>query len=158
MDIPKVTLVVQVGAPKSSEQYESRIRRTARAGKYVRRAIILLTEWESKNFFGPNSLCPLSSYPGSANILQDKDAASKVSEAMELVDEETRHSAHSSFLRWMQRFQKSWKLHDRILKSMANELALEGMNLPEVPETGANSQELEDSTKVVQLLHSSDMY
>lgn len=129
-----VTLVVQVGAPKDSDRYDFRIRRTARAGRYGRRAIILLTEWESKKFLRANSLFPIPSYPGSANILQDKDAASKVSEAMELVDGETRCRAYFSFVRWMKGRQKAWNLNDRRLKLMADELALKGMNLPDLPQ------------------------
>ena len=145
MDIPKVTLVVQVGAPIDSKCYDKRIHRTARAGKYGRRAINLLTEWESKKFLRANSL---TSYPGSANILQDKDAASKVSEAMDLVDGETRNKAFFSFVLWMKSRQKAWDLDDRTLKLMAKELALKGMNLPYVPQAdespAANLEELSD--------------
>ena len=133
MDIPKVTLVVQVGAPIDSGCYDKQIRRSARDGKYSRRAIIILTEWESKKFLHANSLFPTTSYPGSANILQNKEAASDVSKAMDSVDEEIRNRAFFSFVRWMKSREKAWNLNDRTLKLMAKELALRGMNLPHVP-------------------------
>lgn len=132
MDIPKVTLVVQVGAPPDSDSYARRICQIAQAGKADRRAIILLTEWESQKFLRVNTLFTITSYPGSANILHNQAAASKVSEAMELVDEETRKKAHLSYLNGMKLRQQSWNLRSNRLKRMTNELAFKGMNLPEL--------------------------
>ena len=45
VDYPDVSLVLQLGAPETREQYVHRTGRTGRAGK-TGRAVLLLSDWE----------------------------------------------------------------------------------------------------------------
>lgn len=132
MDFPNVTLVVQVGLPSTSDAYTHRVGRTARAGKDGR-AIILLTEAESY-FIHANPKFPITNYPGSTDVLQDKAAASKVSQAMESIEQKPKETAYKGYLGFMRGFVKNLKTDKEGLVQMANELALKGMKLPETPE------------------------
>lgn len=132
MDFPNVTLVVQVGLPISSDAYTHRVGRTARAGKDGR-AIILLTEAESY-FIHANRKFPITNYPGSGDVLQDKAAASKVSQAMESIEQETKTKAYIAYLGFMKSVVKNLKTDNAGLVQIANELALKGMKLTETPE------------------------
>ncbi|MCJ1468262.1 hypothetical protein MMC07_006890 [Pseudocyphellaria aurata] len=131
MDFPNVTLVVQVGIPSTSDAYTHRVGRTARAGKDGR-GLILLTEAESY-FLHANRKFPITTYPGSAKILQDNAAANKVSKAMELIDDDLKQRAYVAYLGYMKAYIKSLKIDGKGLVHMANELALQGMNLAEAP-------------------------
>lgn len=132
MDFPNVTLVVQVGLPINADAYIHRVGRTARAGKDGR-AIILLTKAESY-FIHNNRKFPITTYPGSEIILQDKAAASKVSKAMSSIDIIDKQKAYVAYLGFMKLFVKPMKTDDVGLVRMANELALNGMCLHEIPE------------------------
>lgn len=132
MDFPNVTLVVQVGLPSNSDAYTHRVGRTARAGKDGR-STILLTEAESY-FIHINRQFPITTHPRSADILQDKAAAGKVSQAMEPIDYDLKEKAYKAYLGYMKGFVKKLKTDNEGLVKMANELALEGMSLPEIPE------------------------
>lgn len=132
MDFPNVTLVVQVGLPETSDAYTHRVGRTARAGKDGR-AIILLTEAESY-FLHANRQFPITTYPGSVDILQDQGSASKVSTAMSSIEDKIKDKVYRSYMGSMTRFRKAMKINNSELVQMANELALKGMKLPELPE------------------------
>lgn len=132
IDFPNVTLVVQVGLPSTSDAYTHRVGRTARAGKDGR-AIILLTEAESY-FIRANPQFPITNYPSSTDVLQDKAAASKVSQAMESIEQEPKERAYTAYLGCMRSFVKNLMTDKAGLVQMANELALKGMKLPETPE------------------------
>ncbi len=126
-----MTLVVQVGLPADSDAYTHRVGRTARAGKGGR-AIILLTEAESY-FIHVNRQFPIISYQRSASVLEDKDTARKVSQAMELIDNDLKRKAYAAYLGFMKPFLNKLKLTPAGLVRLANELALEGMKCEEVP-------------------------
>lgn len=131
MDFPNVTLVVQVGIPSTSDAYTHRVGRTARAGKDGR-GVILLTEAESY-FIHANRKFPITTHPGSAKILHNNAAADKVSKAMKLIDDLPKQKACSAYLGSMRAHLKSLKIDAKGLVHMANELALQGMNLAELP-------------------------
>lgn len=132
LDFPDVTLVVQVGLPLTSDSYIHRLGRTARAGK-VGRGVILLTEAEYY-FISANRKLPITTYPGSADILQDSAAAEKMCQTMDLIDYETKQKAYMSYLGFMKGLIKSMKISVRGLVKMANELATQGMKLSEPPD------------------------
>lgn len=132
LDFPDVTLVVQVGLPLNSDSYIHRLGRTARAGK-AGRGVILLTEAESY-FIPANRQFPITTYPGSADILQDKTAAEKMCQTMGLIDYATKQKAYVSYLGFMKGLIKSMKIDVRGLVEMANELVTQGMKLPVPPD------------------------
>lgn len=132
MDFPNVTLVVQVGLPADTDAYTHRVGRTARAGKDGR-AIILLTKAESY-FIHTNRKFPITTYPGSAKILEDKAAASKVSKAMSSIDNTVKEKAYVAYLGFMKQYVKPMQTDLGGLVRMANELALKGMVLQQTPE------------------------
>lgn len=132
MDFPNVSLVLQVGLPADADAYTHRVGRTARAGKDGR-AVILLTQIESF-FLSVNRQFPIKPYPASDKVLNDLNAADKMSRALQSVDPKSKQKAYSAYLGFMKGFVNKMRMNTAELVKMANHFALDGMQCDEVPE------------------------
>ncbi|KAL2048574.1 hypothetical protein N7G274_000486 [Stereocaulon virgatum] len=132
MDFPNVSLVLQVGLPADADAYTHRVGRTARAGKDGR-AVILLTQTESF-FLSVNRQFPIKPYPASDKVLNDLNAADKMSRALQGVDPKSKQKAYSAYLGFMKGFANKMQMDTAKLVKMANHFALNGMQCDEVPE------------------------
>ena len=132
MDFPDVSLVLQVGLPADADAYTHRVGRTARAGKDGR-AIILLTQLESY-FLKVNRQFPIKPYPASDKVLNNLDAADRMSKALQSIDPKIKQKAYSAYLGFMKGFMNKMQTNAAELVQLANKFALEGMQCDQVPE------------------------
>lgn len=123
---------MQVGLPADADSYTHRVGRTARAGKDGR-AIILLTQSESF-FLSVNRKFPIQPYPASDKILNDTNAADKITNALQSIDPKSKQKAYSAYLGFMKTFTKKMQMDNTGLVKLANKFALEGMLCDELPE------------------------
>jgi ATP-dependent RNA helicase MSS116 len=95
VDIPGITLVMQLGLPMNSEQYIHRLGRTARAGKEGR-GVLILDEHE-KWFLTSKGVkeLPLNPLNGGQDALFDKCSAT-VKSALSVVDETLKCQAYAA--------------------------------------------------------------
>jgi len=141
VDYPDVSLVVQVGAPDSREQYVHRTGRTGRAGK-TGRAVLLVSDWEERscleevlmglpiNREDPNILSPTVTL----EALQTEAAG-----AVNGVSEETRQKAYQAWLGYYKAKMKALGWKAPTLVSHANELALGALGLGYIPQLQAKT-------------------
>ena len=126
-----MSLIIQVGLPATSDAYTHRVGRTARAGKSGR-AIIMLTQPESY-FLKVNPQFPIRPYPASKQIIEDHASASAVQQAMQSINDKTKHRAYQAYLGFMTSFTKKLNTDSAGLVQIANAFAIQGMGCPEPP-------------------------
>jgi len=129
VDYPDVTLVVQMGAPDTREQYVHRTGRTGRAGK-TGKALLLLNDWEERA-----TMKMLAGLPIDKRRTSGADAAAQqeACEAAGRVDEDCRAKAYQAWLGYYNQKMRIFGWDKAALVATANEFALGALALPEVP-------------------------
>jgi len=132
VDYPDVSLVVQVGAPESREQYVHRTGRTGRAGK-TGRAVLLLSDWEERATIKGM----LDGLPISKDVATDIDLEASIAQAAQAVsciEESTRQKAYAAWLGYYKQKMKPLRWDAATLVKKANSLALGALGLNCIPE------------------------
>ncbi|KAI9094426.1 P-loop containing nucleoside triphosphate hydrolase protein [Phlyctochytrium arcticum] len=99
VDYPGVTLVLQVGAPSSSDQYVHRIGRTGRAGKSGE-GVILLSPYERK-FLDDLKHLPIKKdlrYEAQAGVARDPETKQIIQEAMNAAPRDLASDCYVAYL------------------------------------------------------------
>ena len=131
VDYPDVSLVVQLGAPDTREQYVHRTGRTGRAGKGGR-ALLLLNDWEERATMKMLSGLPIKARDagggGSAAAAAEEAAA-----AVGRVEPDVRAKAYQAWLGYYKMKMRSFGWDNAALVATANRFALGALGLDEVP-------------------------
>lgn len=133
VDYPDVSLVVQLGAPDTREQYIHRTGRTGRAGK-AGSAVLLLADWEERAAIG-KMLKGLPIASGLRGIAPDsmEAAVATAAAAVAQVDEATREKAYQAWLGYYKAKMKAIGWDAATLVSYANGFAMGALGLGRVP-------------------------
>eukprot|EP00854_Cymbomonas_tetramitiformis_P016119 gene16119-19118_t len=131
VDYPDVSLVVQVGAPSSREQYVHRLGRTARAGKQGE-GVLLLADFEQ--FF----LRKLHDLPIQRNMplgagLQDPQLDEKMGHVIAQLDPQTTSQAYQAWLGYYNSYLRELKWDKPQLVAMGNMMAATVLALEQPP-------------------------
>ncbi|KAJ1024474.1 hypothetical protein NDA13_004407 [Ustilago tritici] len=127
IDIPGISLVLQLGLPSSLEQYIHRLGRTARAGKEGR-GVLILAEFE-KFFLQQADVKKLPITPLDLGRVEKEsgvglgDVARDVEQAMRGIDATTRSQAYQAHLGFYKSYLKQLKWKPEELISSTNEYA-----------------------------------
>ncbi len=132
VDYPDVSLVVQLGAPDSREQYVHRTGRTGRAGK-AGRAVLLLSEWEERAAMKMLAGLPIEARRPSDLIAADAAAAQEACEAAGRVGHDCRAKAYQAWLGYYNQKARQLGWDKPKLVATANEFARDALALDEVP-------------------------
>jgi ATP-dependent RNA helicase MSS116 len=124
MDFPRVTNVLQVGAPTDKESYIHRLGRTARAGAEGRGTFIVT---EHETFFSKWTLKEIKFEPVAAD-LSAKDEVLAIAEKME-----SHAKTYQGWLGYYKNHVKGMGFDLVQLVREANKFALEGLGAPEIP-------------------------
>ena len=129
VDYPDVSLVVQMGAPDTREQYVHRTGRTGRAGK-TGKALLLLNDWEERATMKMLAGLPIEKRPSNG---VDAAAQQEACEAAGRVNEDCRAKAYQAWLGYYNQKMRLFGWDKAALVATANEFALGALALPEVP-------------------------
>lgn len=134
IDIPGISLVLQLGLPSSLEQYIHRLGRTARAGKEGR-GVLILADFE-QFFLNQNDVRKLPITPldvarvEAESRVELNDVARQVNAAMQSIDPTTRSQAYQAHLGFYKGYLKQLKWRPEKLIALTNEYAREILQWP----------------------------
>ena len=133
VDYPDVSLVIQLGAPDSREQYVHRTGRTGRAGK-TGSALLLLNDWEERAAIGGMLKgLPIEKESKLLGGTPITEVAARATRAVEQVDEVTRQKAYQAWLGYYKPKMRLLGWDAPKLVEKANGFALGALGLEEVP-------------------------
>jgi ATP-dependent RNA helicase MSS116 len=128
IDIPNVTLVIQVGAPSSREQYIHRLGRTARAGKSGEGILLLIPR---EDFFIKKDVADLPIEV--MTITVEPESVSEVNDAMGRVPAKLKDQTYAAWLGYYKQFCRRMGWTTTQLVAEANRYAVDVMGCQEVP-------------------------
>ena len=133
VDYPDVSLVVQMGAPETREQYIHRTGRTGRAGK-AGSAVLLLADWEERTAIG-SMLKGLPISRGVEGLAPEvvEAAVAEAAASVGAVEEVTREKAYQAWLGYYKAKMKTYKWNAATLVEYANGFAMGALGLGRVP-------------------------
>ncbi|KAJ3345267.1 hypothetical protein HDU83_004253 [Entophlyctis luteolus] len=137
VDYPDVTLVLQVGAPRTLEQYVHRVGRTGRAGK-TGESILLMSAYDEP--FLKNELLKTGTIPIKRNvkhepliIARDDNALAIIKEAYKHGNAATGSAAYAAFFGFYRSMSAENRFDALTMAKAAEEFALGLCGMPETP-------------------------
>ena len=137
VDYPDVTLVIQVGAPSSREQYIHRLGRTGRAGK-AGRGVLLLDPAEAFFIRLTSGLPIVQTTPAEVCRGPALDER-RIAAAVDAVPRETKEQAYQAWLGYYNGVAGKMKWSKEQLVGAANDMARDALRLPSPPALQAST-------------------